>query len=127
MHGLERFKEVVIWRDFDGSSINIWRDDRLPRISRPKLSAKKNRTRIKWVSDLFFSGTSWDENLIRHLFYPHDVEEIPKMCIQSSGEGDFVAWHYEKNGLFSLKSAYMLALSLKDRKEEVNLVMLRME
>ena len=35
------------------------------------------------------------------------------------GEGDFVAWYHDKNGLFSLKSAYRLPLSLKGRKEEL--------
>ena len=31
---------------------------------------------------------------------------------------DCIAWHFEKNGLFSVKSAYMLALNLKERKED---------
>lgn len=59
----------------------------------------------------------WDEIFIGYLFYPHDVEDILKMCIQSSREGDFIAWHYEKNRIFSAKSANRLALNLKDCKE----------
>ena len=66
------------------------------------------------MSELFMSGSRrWDENLIRHLFYPHDAEEILKLRILYLGEGDLLAWHYEKNGLFSVKSVYRLALSLK--------------
>ena len=38
---------------------------------------------------------------IGYLFYPHDAEGILKMCIESSGEGDFTVWHYENNGIFS--------------------------
>lgn len=55
--------------------------------------------------------------MVRHLFYPYDAEEILRLRIQSNGDGDFVAWHFEKTGMFSVKSAYKLALTLKDKKE----------
>ena len=98
LHGLDLLKSGVIWRVCDESNINIWRDNWLPRISGLKVTAKKNRTRIKWVSDFILSGPRrWDENLVRHLFYPHDAEEILSLCLQSSGEADFIAWHFEKN------------------------------
>lgn len=85
-----------------------------PRISSLENSAKKNRTRIKWVSELFISGSRrWDVNFMNHMFYPHDVEEIVKVRIRSSGEGNFIAWHHEKNSLFSIKSAYNLTPKLK--------------
>ena len=62
------------------------------------LAGKKKRSRLKWVSYLFKSGSrEWDDNIIRHLFYLHDAEEILKLPIQSSGDGDFIAWHFEKN------------------------------
>ena len=67
------------------------------------------------MSELFLIGSrSWDENLIRHLFYIHDAEEILKLRILRVGEGDIIAWHHEKSGLFSVKSAYRLALNLKE-------------
>ena len=67
------------------------------------------------MSELFLSGSrSWDENLIRHLFYIHDVEEILKLHILRLGEGDIISWHHEKSGLFSMKSAYRPALNLKE-------------
>ena len=116
LHGLDLLKLGVIWRVCDGSNINICRDNWLPRISGLKVTAK-NRTRIKWVSALILSGPRrWDQNLVRHLFYPYDAEEILSLRLQSSGEADFIAWHFEKNGLFSVKSVYMLALNIKERK-----------
>ena len=36
----------------------------------------------------------------------------------SRRDGDFIARHFKKNGLFSVKSSYKLALSIKDRKED---------
>jgi hypothetical protein len=60
----------------------------------------------------------WDVNLINHLFHPHDADEILKGLIQSLGEGDFIAWHYGKSGVFYIKSVYNLALIHMERKEE---------
>jgi hypothetical protein len=117
MHGLDLLKKGIIWRVVDGSSINIWRNNWIPRDSGLRISAKKNITRIKWVSELFMSGSrSWDENLIRHLFYSHDAEEILKLCILRLSEGDVIAWHHEKSGLFSVKGVYRLALNLRESK-----------
>ena len=119
-HGLELLKKGVIWRVCDGSSINIWRDNWIPRRHGLKISARRHNTRLKLVSDLFMSGRKcWDENLIKYLFYPHDAEEILKIRIQASRDGDFVAWHHEKNGIFSVKSAYNFALNLKDSQDPV--------
>ena len=103
----------------DWSNINMWRDNWLRRPSGLKVTPKKNRTMIKWVSGLILSGPRrWDENLVRHLFYPHDAEEILSLCLKSLGDGDFFTWHFDKNGLFLLKSVYKLVLNLKDRKED---------
>ena len=103
-----------------GSSINIWRDNWLSRSTGLKISAKRHNTRLRWVSDLFLSGRKvWDENLIKYLFYPHDTEEILKIRIHAYGDGDFIAWHYEKNSIFSVKSAYNLAIKLKDSQDKL--------
>lgn len=51
---------------------------------------------------LFLNGArSWHENLI--FFFPHDVEEILRLHIPSSGKGDFVVWHLKKSDFFSAK------------------------
>ena len=77
----------------DETSINLWRDNWILGESGLQISAKKNRTRIKWVSELFLSGTRrWDEHLIRHLFLIHDAEEILKLRTLRMGEGDIISW-----------------------------------
>ena len=92
-------------------ALNIWRDNFLPRFSGLEIMARKSRMRMKWVSDLILTGRKrWDENLVRHLFCPHNAEEILRLRIPSSGEGDFVAWRFEKTATFSVKSAYKLVL-----------------
>ena len=44
-------------------------------------------------------------------FAPLDVEEILKIKLYSSSK-DIIAWHYERYGIFSVKSAYKLALNM---------------
>ena len=109
-HGLELLKKGVIWRVCDGSSINIWRDNWIPRRHGLKISARRHNTRLILVYDLFMRGCKgWDENLIKYLFYPHDAEEILKIRIQTFRDGDFVAWHHEKNVYFLLKCVQFCA------------------
>jgi hypothetical protein len=51
----------------------------------------------------------WDETGVRRYFFPCDATEIFKISIPMTRSEDFVAWHYEKNGLFLKISAYRLA------------------
>ena len=68
------------------------------------------RSRIRWVNQLMLSDNKeWNVPLIRQIFYPFDADEICKLNIPSSEVGDCIAWHYEKNDIFSVKSAYRLA------------------
>lgn len=71
VHGLELLKKGVIWRIGTGRKVHIWRDDWLPREHGLKVMGKKTGTRLKWVSDLLVPNEqSWDEQVIRHIFFP---------------------------------------------------------
>jgi hypothetical protein len=48
----------------------------------------------------------WDTQVLKTCFYNHDIEEICKIRLSERMH----AWHYEKTGIFSVKSAYRLAL-----------------
>lgn len=56
----------------------------------------------------------WNEVLIRQKNYPFDADGICKLSIPSAEVVDCIAWHYEKNGVFSVKSAYKLAASIAE-------------
>lgn len=69
------------------------------------------RSRLRWVNQLMHpERKEWNEGLIRQIFHPFDADEICKLAIPSSDAEDRIAWHYEKNGIFSVKSAYNLAM-----------------
>ena len=54
----------------------------------------------------------WDEDLIIDLFWPIDVHQILQIPL-SVGREDLVAWHYNLNGFFSVRSAYHIQWSRK--------------
>ena len=71
------------------------------------------RSRLRWVNRLMLPDRKeWNEDLIRQIFYPFDADVICKIPIPNSDAEDRLAWHYENNGVFSVKSAYKLAANL---------------
>lgn len=60
----------------------------------------------------------WNEELVRRIFYPLDAEEILRIQLPHSPEEDFIAWHYDKVGMFTIFSAYKLALQAQIRADE---------
>jgi hypothetical protein len=56
-------------------------------------------------------STEWDEGRVRQYFFPRDVQEILKIKLPANKTSDSIAWQYEKSGIFSVKSAYRLALT----------------
>ena len=56
---------------------------------------------------------------IKYLFYPHDAEEILKICIQASRDGDFVVCTMRRMVYFLLKVCTVFALNLKDSQDHV--------
>jgi hypothetical protein len=61
------------------------------------------------VSDLIDQemGT-WDEELLHNLFWPVDVQRILNIPLATGMMQDFVAWHFNKSGTFSVKSAFYI-------------------
>ncbi|KAF0908620.1 hypothetical protein E2562_026843 [Oryza meyeriana var. granulata] len=54
----------------------------------------------------------WNENLIRATFNQEDYAAILRTKTAPSLGEDFIAWHPEKSGRFTVKSAYKLAVEL---------------
>ena len=79
-----------------------------------KVLGKPNNSRLKWVSDLIDPATkTWREDTVRSLFHPADAHEVLRIRIPAVQDEDFIAWAHEKNGLFSVRSAYKLEMELQ--------------
>jgi hypothetical protein len=70
--------------------------------------------RLRRVSHLIDQvPNSWDETKIRRCFHPCDVDEILKIRLSARINTDWAAWNFEKSGIFSVRSAYRLAMREK--------------
>jgi hypothetical protein len=110
MYGLEMLKKGIIQRIENCRNIQIWRDNWIPREISLNVVTKCKRPRVRWVSKLFDNKhREWNHRLVRNIFLPVDADAILKIRIPTIEISDQFAWHFEKSGLFSVKSAYKLA------------------
>jgi ribonuclease HI len=113
-YGLDLLKKGVVWRVGDGASIRLWRDNWLPRPFSMKPIGSTRSCRLRRVSHLIDQRLkTWDEAKVRKYFYQCDVEEILKIKLSPNIGTDWVSWYFEKSGLFSVRSAYRLAMREK--------------
>ena len=118
---LQLLKKGVIQRIGNGRKTQFIRDNWIPRRSGLKITAVKKNSRRRWVNQLFVPGQKrWDTNLLRDLFHEHDVQSILQIKIPQRDVEDQIAWHYEKSGVFSVKSAYRLGMHLNHRAEDTS-------
>lgn len=99
------------WRIGDDRQIRIWRDPWIPRADTHRLTTLRERNHLRRVADLFNSeGTDGDIHRICSTFNPTDVEAIAKIQLMTRRTEDFLAWQPEKSEMFSVRSAYDIAL-----------------
>ena len=105
--GIQTFKKGHIWRVGDGEKINIWNDSWIPSSPNRRIMTRRGNLVLTKVSELINEdGRCWDEEIIRDIFWPVDAERILKIPLATGMMEDFVAWHHNNNGSFSIKSAY---------------------
>lgn len=120
-HGLELVKQRIIWRVGNGDNIKIWRHKWVAHDDRLITLKKRVRNRLMYVKDLMDAGSrSWNENLIRNVMHKEDADEVLKIRLSNQQPENFPAWHLEKTGLFTVKSAYMLAWNLSKNAVEAS-------
>ena len=65
------------------------------------------------VSELINHVTGrWDEELVYQTFCNEDDNLIMQLQVNESAD-DNLAWHYDKKGLFTVKSAYKVAMDIE--------------
>jgi hypothetical protein len=106
MAGLECFKLGYIWRVGDGTQINIWEDNWIPGSHNMKIQMPRGNNLVTRVDELINSvDLTWDADLVRSIFWGIDATRILQIPI-TWGREDCVAWHFNRSGLFSVRSAY---------------------
>jgi hypothetical protein len=107
MAGLKTFRRGCIWRPGSGSTINIWTDHWVPSSPSRQVITPRGNCVLSRVEELIDPITGrWDEGLISEIFSEADVTRILRIPLPNFGQSDFIAWHLNKTGCFSVKSAY---------------------
>ncbi|KAL0404334.1 UNVERIFIED_CONTAM: hypothetical protein Sradi_2074200 [Sesamum radiatum] len=111
---LDLLKAGCRWRIGTGHDVDIWKD---PWILCPTsfrvISPIPLHSRASLVSDLILAETrEWDVDAVSNLFWPEDRDLILQIPLSQFCTPDLLVWHYSSNGLYSVRSAYYLALSL---------------
>jgi hypothetical protein len=79
-HGLDLLKKGLIWCVRSGSKVRIWRDNWIPRPPSLKITMKKGRSWLRWVSQLMkLSRRECNDQVINSYMYPHDACKVLKI------------------------------------------------
>ncbi|GJN09925.1 hypothetical protein PR202_ga27979 [Eleusine coracana subsp. coracana] len=114
MDGREVMDQGLIRRIGNGATTLIWEMNWLPTGSmrKPVLSTLPDKPR--WVSELIDHTTAaWDVEKLERFFTPADREAILNIPICTRQQQDYWAWHHEKKGMFTVRSAYRMLISGK--------------
>ncbi|KAL0345896.1 UNVERIFIED_CONTAM: hypothetical protein Sradi_4420900 [Sesamum radiatum] len=96
------------WQVGSGCSIHIWKDRWIPRpLSFQVITTPNTLSEEATVNELLTTDGDWNEDLLRAIFRGDDVNAIVGIS-QAHGRPDLQRWHYEKTGIYSVKSAYWL-------------------
>jgi len=106
MAGLRCFKKGYIWRVGNGTQINIWDHHWIPGSHNLKILTPRGNNIIRTVDELINPvNATWVVYLVKSIFWAVDAVRILQTPI-THGREDYVAWHYNRNGLFTVRLAY---------------------
>jgi hypothetical protein len=106
IRGFQALNKGLIWRMGDCSNIQIWEDPwTVNGLSRRPITPRR-QTVLTRVEELIEPETrSWDVQLVRDVFWEEDAKYI-LATPTNPGYEDSLAWHFDRRGVFSVKSAY---------------------
>ena len=111
-------KEGLRWRVGNGASIRVWEDRWLLvpstyKVTSPRLFLQADT----WVQELINEATAeWKSSVIDALFLPHEADIIKSIPISSRLPPDKLIWTETRNGLFTVRNAYHLAMTQSSSK-----------
>lgn len=112
-------KQGLIRRIGDGTTKHAWDQNWLPRSTRWRPTACPRDDPPIAVSEFInFSAMSWNLLKLKEFFLPMDVDVIKSIPLSTRIQDDFWAWHFEKNGVSTIRSAYRLFVHTKSVRED---------
>lgn len=110
----ELIKAATVWKEDDGKSIKLEDHRWLPHP--PKFQPNANMSLR--VSDLFDPCTKhWHTHVLHTIFMHSTVEDIQQINLKDTHTTDELLWKENKKGIFSVKTAYPLAVRQKQQEQ----------
>ena len=102
------------WQVGNGHSIMIWKDKWVPSPSNYKVvSPIPNLPEDSRVAALIDEEKgAWKNEVVRQTFFPHEADLICSIALSANLPADKQAWALTHNGIFSVRSAYKLAMEM---------------
>ncbi|KAL5548933.1 hypothetical protein UlMin_004164 [Ulmus minor] len=108
--GREIIEKGSRWRVGSGRNIDIFKDRWLPEPSNFKVTTPRILLWIFKVAMLRLDNGDWNKALIEYLFNDDDTNAILSLPIGSFDHDDVLFWHFTKDGDYTVKSGYKVAL-----------------
>lgn len=119
-HGKELLRHGVIWRIGNGEKVNIWSDNWIPRAGSMKPVGCKDPQNVRVVADLLNDpGSGWNVDKLNYIFLDSDTCDIKQIRVGGEQQEDYIAWNFTRSGVFSVRSAYHLQMSLRKNMADV--------
>ena len=103
------------WQVGNGRSIMIWKDKWLPSPSTYEVVSPINYipedSRVVELIDE--EKGAWKTDLVSKVFFPHEADLICGIALCANLPEDKQVWALTNNGLFSIRSAYKLAIEIR--------------
>ena len=112
----EVVKKGARWQVGNGQDIRIWEDKWLPGLSTHKVVSPPSILPPNAMVDILINAEdgTWNTVLLQQLFLPHEVNIILGTALNTNLQRDKLVWVPMKNGLFSVKSAYKIAMEMQE-------------
>ncbi|KAK3226112.1 hypothetical protein Dsin_005974 [Dipteronia sinensis] len=99
----------------DGEQIKVFEDPWLTRPFSFKPVARVTNENLLVAGLLDDSGQQWNIEILNQVFLEVDKEAILKIPLSYKRKPDKLIWHYDKRGIYRVKSGYQVALRNKVR------------
>jgi hypothetical protein len=114
MYGKSLLERSVLWRVGNGEEIRITKDKWIPDAPRhPIFPTVDIPDDLKVCSLIDESSRKWNKELVRICFSPADAECILNIALSHNRVLDYISWPLTKIGIYTVKSAYIMAKSEK--------------
>jgi hypothetical protein len=116
--GIQVLKQGLIRRIGTGENTHPWNDQWLPREGtlRP-IACIANEPPSRVADFIMAESASWNEVKLRHYMLPMDVETVLQIPLSHRRQNDLWAWHYDRKGIFSVRSAYRMLIYTRENRE----------